>query len=549
MLPVWQSHHGPSAVLLTPIGILMGASALLLLIVCANVANLLLARTTVRQKEFGIRLALGARPFRLARQLLTEVLMLAAAGSLAGLAIASWCAGALWWMAPSVDIPTLLTPPLDRQVLLFTVGLAVLASVLAGVAPAFAAARSSVNDALKEGGRTGAGVHTARLRGLLVVAEVALAMVALVGAGLFLKSFQTSRTIHPGFESSGVALTRFDVSAAGYSAAQADNFCRRLRERLERTPGVTAVAYSDVVPLGFGATSWEPLTIEGFIPEPTDNMKVYRTLVAPGYFNAMKIPLVAGRDFDQRDDPTAPKTMIVSAEFAKRFFPGRDPIGHRVNGWGQNFTIIGVAQDTKYFQLTEGPRPYFYASIRQIFRLEYGVAFAVRTSGPVAAAITAMRKEGAAIDPGLTTFDTESLSEYISASLVGQKIAASLLGVLGSLALLLAAIGLYSVLSYSVAQRTGEIGIRMALGAQPVQVMRLIVREGMTLAGAGLLAGGLLAAALARSAGALLVSVRPADPVVYVVAGLFTAGIALAAAALPAWRALRVDPIVALRSQ
>jgi predicted permease len=550
VLPVWQSHFGTQSILLTPITILMGASGVVLLIVCANLANLLLARATGRLKEFSVRLAMGARPTRLIQQLLTETLLMAVVGSVCGLMLANLLGGALRWLLPAVARPTMLQPPLDGQVLAFTMALALGVAILAGLVPALHATRANVNEMLKEGGRTGSsGAHSHRLRGMLVTSEVALAVIALVGAGLFLKSFQTARGIDPGFKPEGVALARFDFSSAGYDARQTDSYCRRLREQLERQPGVTSVSYDDSPPLGFSGGNWETLEVEGYVPGPNENMKIYRDLVSPGHFKTMKIPLVEGRDFDLRDDATSLKVMIVNQEFVRRFLANRSVIGRKVHGWGEWFTIVGVAKDSKYHRVTENPQPYFYTSIRQIFRPEYGLTFNVRTSGSVNEAIAALRREATAIDPELTIFDAEPMTEYVAASLFGAKIAASLLSVLSGLGLLLAAIGLYSVMAYAVAQRTGEIGIRVTLGAQPRDIMRLVIRQGLSFAVAGLVVGSLAAAALARVVAAMLVGVGPADTQVYAVAAAFTALVTLASAAIPAWRALRVDPAVALRWQ
>jgi predicted permease len=550
VLPVWQSHFGTQSILLSPITILMGAASVVLLIVCANLANLLLARATGRFKELSIRLALGAGPMRLARQLLTETLLLALAGSACALLLASWLGGALRWLLPSVAKPVMLTPPLDGQVFAFTAGLAVVVAVLAGLAPALHASRANVNDVLKESGRSAtSGTHTHRLRGLMVVSEVALAVVALVGAGLFLKSFQTVRAIDPGFVPDGVALAQFDFSTAGYTAQQTDEFCRRLRARLEQQPGVTAVSYDDSVPLGFSGGNWEPLEVEGYVPGPNENMKIYRDLVSPGFFDSMKIPLLEGRDFDLRDDATSQKVIIVNQEFVRRFIANRSVIGRKAHGWGEWFTIIGVAKDSKYHRLTESPQPYFYIPIRQIFRPEYGLTFHVRTSGPLSASIAAIRRESTAIDPGLTLFDAEPMTEYIGGSLFGAKVAATLLTVLSGVGLLLAAIGLYSVMAYSVAQRTSEIGIRVTLGAQPLEVLRMVLWQGMAFALAGLVAGSLVAAALARVVSSTLASVSPADPAIYAAAAAFTVLVGLASMAIPAWRAVRIDPITALRQQ
>jgi predicted permease len=550
VLPVWQSHFGTQSILLTPMAILMGASGVVLLIVSANLANLLLARATGRVKEFSIRRALGARPLRIGQQLLTETLLLALAGSAAGLILASLLGGSVRWLLPGVARPTMLQPPLDGQVLAFTTALALAVAILAGMAPALHATRANVNEMLKEGGRSGASdARSNRFRGALVMSEVALAVVALVGAGLFLKSFETARAMHPGFTPEGLALARFDFSTSGYTAQQTDNFCRRLLERLQQQPGVTAVSYDDSPPLGFGGGNWEGLEVEGYAQGPNENMKIYRDLVSPGFFDAMKIPLLQGRDFDMRDDAKSLKVMIVNEEFARRFLANRSVMGHKVHGWGEWFTIIGVVKNSKYHRVTESPEPYFYIPIRQIFRPEYGLTFQVRTSGSVNEVISALRREAGAIDPGLTVFDAEPMTEYVSASLFGAKIAASLLSVLSGVGLLLAAIGLYSVMAYSVAQRTSEIGIRVTLGAQPREIMGLVIRQGMVFAAVGLLAGAVVAAALARIVSATLVAVSPGDPLVYAGAAVFTLLIAFAAAAIPAWRALRVDPAVALRCQ
>jgi hypothetical protein len=285
-------------------------------------------------------------------------------------------------------------------------------------------------------------------------------------------------------------------------------------------------------------------------------MKIKRDLVAPGYFSLMKIPLLAGRDFDLadistalRDDPAHQKVMIVSQEFARRFFAGRDPIGRKVKGWGRWFTVVGVAGNVKRERLTEGPQPFFYIPIRQIYRPEYGLTFHVRTAGPVGDAISAIHREAKAIDPALMIYDAQPMTEYISAALYGQKIGAILLNVLGGLALLMAALGLYSVMAYTVAQRAAELGIRIAMGAKPSDMMGLVLRQGLGFAAAGVAAGSLAAAALARLAQSALVSVSPADPSVYAAVGAFTIVIALLSAAVPAWRALRIDPIEALRVQ
>jgi len=548
VLPLWQSHFGTQATLLTPMAILMGTGGMVLLIVCANLANLLLARATKRQQEFSLRLALGAKPVRLLAQLLTETMLMAFAGSVCGLMLASWLGGALRWLLPGVAGPIMLAPSLDAQVFGFTAVSAVLVALLAGLAPALKASRANINEALKQGGRSGvSGLHAHLFRGLMVISEVALAVVVLVGAALFLKSLQAARSIDPGFSPDGVALTEFDFSTAGYNAQQTDGFCRRLRDALERHPGVTDVSYDDSVPLGFHGGNWETLDVQGYVPRRNENMKIYRDLVSPGYFDSMKIRLVEGRDFDWHDDSTSQKVMIVNQEFVRRFLANGRAIGRKVHGWGEWFTIIGVAQDSKYHRVTENRQPYFYIPIRQIFRPEYGLTFHVRTSGSINEAIAALRREAAAIDPTLTIFDAEPMTEYIAASLFGAKIAANLLGVLSSVGLLLAAMGLYGVLSYSVVQRTREFGLRMAIGAKPHDILGLIMRESGKLTLFGMAAGMMLAAVSTRIVASQIDSISVLDPLTYGGVGLLVASVALLASYIPARRAAKVDPMMALR--
>jgi predicted permease len=548
LLPLARSHYGLQESLRMPLTILMGACGVVLLIVCANLANLLLARAVSRRKELSIRLALGARRSRLLRQVLTESFLITAVGTVAGLAVSQFLGGSLSWIVPATGLPDLQRPPISLGVVAFAAGLAFVVSAVAAVAPAMLSVRSDVNDALKEGGRTGTpSARSNRLRGLLVTSEVALAVVALIGAGLFIKSFELARSIQPGFDPHQVVMAQMNLSAAGYAAPQADSFRLRLQQAMERQPGVTAVSYSDYIPLSISAGSWEDLQIQGYVPGPNENMKIYRNLVSPGYFDLMKIPLIEGRDFTLRDDAASQPVMIVTQAFVRRFLSGHGAIGQKVYGWGKWFTIVGVARDSKIYRLTENPAAYFYVSIRQIYRPEMGLKFYVRTSAPMSDAMAALRREAQAIDPAVPVYGAMPLEEYIASSLFPQKIAASLLTTLSSIALLLAAVGLYGVMAYSVAQRTNEIGIRVALGARPFDVLRMIFREGLTLTLPGLVAGALLAAALARVVSASLVEVAPLDPAVYVGAGIFTIFITLCAAAGPARKATKVDPMVALR--
>ena len=547
LLPMWKAHYGIQDSLLGPLSILIAACGVVLLIVCANVANLLLTRASTRQKEFSTRLALGAPRSRLVSQVLTESFLIAAAGSVAGLAVVSWLRDSFGWLLPRSSVPTLARAPIDAGVLLFTLALGFAVALLAGIAPALHAAKGNVHEMLKEGGRTGSSVHSNRLRGLLVTSEMALAVVALIGAGLLVKSYRQMSDIRPGFDPEHVAVAQLDLSAASYDAQQADSFYQRLSEHLERQPGVAAVSYADYVPLSISAGSWEDLQIQGYVPLPGDNMKIYRSLVSPGYFGLMKIPILEGRDFNMRDDITAPPVMIVNQEFVRRYIATGIAVGRLVRGWGKWFRIVGVVQNSKIYRLTEAPQPYFYVPMRQIYRPEMGLVFYVRASSSISSAITALQRQAQAVDPAVPVFDVTSLNDIIAASLFTQRISASLLGVLGNVALLLAAVGLYGVMAYSVAQRTNEIGIRMALGALSRDVLRLVLGQAAKLAMMGVVVGIAAALALTRLMSTLLFGVSATDPTTFAGVALLLVVVALAASYVPVRRAMKLDPVVALR--
>ena len=549
ILPISKGHFGAQNTLGAPLRILMAVCGVVLLIVCANVANLLLARATSRQREFGLRLSLGAGRLRLARQLFTENLILAALAAIVGAPLAAAMSQMLGYLVPRSG-PVVLEVQMSGEVLVFTVLLCLAATILSGMAPAIQSTRVDLNNTLKEGGRSAsAGGRSQRLRSLLVVSEVALALVAIIGAGLFGRSFQLARQINPGFDPRGVLVSQLYLSTSGYSVPDRIKFCARLRERLESQPGISAVTYADYIPLGLADGSWEDLKIAGYVPQLNENMKIYRTVAAPGYFNVLRIPLLDGRDFRESDDAQAQPVMIVNQRFAKRFFGDGNPIGRKVQGWGQWFTVVGLVKDTKYHTPNEDQRALIFVPFRQVYREEMGIAFYVRTAGDPNIALAAMRRTVNELDPSVGVFDSTPLTEYISASLFAQKIAASLLGVLGAIALVLAAVGLYSVMAYAIVQRTQEIGIRMALGANPRDVLALVVRQGMRMALLGILAGVIAAAALTRVAASLLIHVSATDPGIFCGAALFLAAIALVAACVPAWRAVRIDPNVALRCQ
>ncbi|MFN7992559.1 MAG: ABC transporter permease [Bryobacteraceae bacterium] len=548
ILPSWEEHNGVNEYLKAPLAILMAVSCVVLLIVCANVANLLLARSVARQREFGIRYALGAGRGRVAIQILTETLVLAMAGAGVGLMMLMWLQGSLIGLVPDVGFPLNATHDLNGRILAFTALACVAAALIAGASPALFVFRSNLNEVLKEGSRSDtAGAASRRTRSVLVIGEVALATVALVGSGLFMQSFRQIRAIYPGFDPKNVLLGRFFIETAGYSAGQVEQFTERLNERMMTRSGVTAVSYSDFVPLSSTAGPYHTVKIDGYVPAPGESMAVNRAVVAPDHFKVMRIPILEGRDFNLRDDRTAEPVIIVNQTFAARFFRGRSPLGEKVRVLGKWCRVIALAGDSKYFNPAEPQRPFFYLPFRQFYERTPELHYLVRTNGSLTEAATALRRAVMDTDPNAAAFHPVPLAEYTEVATLGQKVAAHLMGALGLTCLLLAALGLYSVMSYSVNQRTAEIGIRMAVGAQPRNVIRMVVGQGMALALTGMAAGTVAAFAAARFVGGMLYRVDPADPATFIMSACFLGSVALAAAWLPAFRATRIDPVSALR--
>jgi predicted permease len=380
-----------------------------------------------------------------------------------------------------------------------------------------------------------------------VISEVSLALVALVCAGLLVRSFEATRKINPEFDTDHVTLARFFISTSGYNLEQRKQFCVRLRQRLETAPGVTDVAYSDVEPLGLLSSWWEDLQIDGYVPAQSENMKIYRSVVSPGYFGLMRIPLLDGRDFTEQDDEKTLPVMVVNETFVHRYMGGGNPIGRRVHGWGEWFTVVGLVKDSKYNNLTEAHLPFFYVPFRQIYRADMGLAVYVRSSSNSNDAAATIRREVRGIDPGVSIVDLMPMAEHVGETLYTQRVAANLLSAMGVLALLLAAVGLYSVMAYSVTQRTHEIGIRMALGAESRDVLKLVVGQGFVLTLIGLGAGLVATLAFTRLLANFLYGTTTTDPTTFVAGSALLACVALLASYIPARRAARFDPMVALR--
>jgi predicted permease len=550
--PIRQASYGAQSLLAPLLAILAGIASLVLLMVCANVANLLLARATARRRELGIRAALGGGRGRLIRQLLTESLLLSLLGGMVGLLAAFWMADSLVALLPPTQLPVAAMPGPDGRVLAGSLLLSLVAGLLFGTVPALQAAPGAASSLLEGGRGTSAGRRPRSLRNLLVVAEVALATLVLAGAGLFLQAFERARAIHPGFAPEHVLLVGgLNAGTAGYDREAVRGFYRHLALRLAALPGASGVSLAERVPLGFDGGSWEEAGVEGYVPPPTENMKIFRNLVSPGYFSVLQIPLLAGRDFGPRDNESgAAPVIVVNDTFARRYLAGVAPLGRHVRVWGRTATIVGVVATAKYRSLAEPPQPYLYAPLFQHLETGMEVVVHLRAVGNPGALLPAVRRTLLSLDPGLAGFTAIPMSEYIGAALFPERTGAAVLACLGAIALLLAALGLYGVVSYSVTERTHEIGIRMALGARREDVIREILGQGMRLVGAGVAVGALAAFGLSRVlAGALPGgSGSPgADGGTFAAVALLLAGVALAANYVPARRATLVDPVEAIQ--
>ncbi|HEY9285575.1 MAG TPA: ABC transporter permease [Pyrinomonadaceae bacterium] len=529
-------------------GVLMAVVVLVLLLACVNLANLLLARAAERRKEIAIRVALGASRARLVRQLVTEGLLLAAVGGALGLLLATWINYLVMAIQLPTDIALFFDLRIDRRVLAFTAALSLVTGVLFSLLPALQSSKPELVPALKDDSAT-SGFRRSRLRNALVVAQVALSLVLLVGAGLVMRSLDAARRMRPGFNPENAVALSFDVGLQGYDEAKGRDFQRRALERARQLPGVASAALVYNLPLSINYNS-TTIHAEGQPAASSSNLPLaVPNYVTPGYFETMGIGL-RGRDFAEQDNKLESRVAVVNETFARRFFPGQDPLGRRFNFSGPDqpyWEVIGVAADGKYESLGEAPKAAVYRPLLRDYNTN--VTLVARTEGDPRAAVAGLRREVQALDPQLPLFDVKTLAEHMSIPLFPARMAAAALGSFGLLALVLAAVGIYGVMSYVVAGRTREIGVRMALGARPADVIRLIVGQGMALALAGLGAGLLFALALARLLRGLLYGVSPADPATFAGISLLLALVALAACYVPARRATRVDPVEALRHE
>ena len=547
VVPVWKAPFGAPSVFLPLLQVLATAALLVLGLVVANLANLLLARATQRQREMSVRLALGAGRGRIVRQLLTESLLLAGLGGLLGYLLALWGVQALGAFLPKTHLPIAIGLQADPRLVAVSAGIALLAGLLFGSAPAWQSSRVPLVASLNEGFRGSEGPGGRQwLRRVLAVAQVALALVLVTSAVLCVRSFAAARQLRLGLDPVGVWIGAFHLDSHGIDGDGATRFIRQVGEELRGHPAVVSVAFAETLPLGFEDGPAGDIALPGIPNPPGEDRTARLNRVSPGFFETLRIPILEGREFTDADTRTAPARIVVNRTAAERLFPGRSPIGLKCVIWGRTCEVVGVAESGKYRSLNEAPR--FQVWVPQAQWGETDVVALVRLRGDVRNGAGLLQAAVRKVAPDVKPYMMQPLEEFISPAFLVPRIAAVLLTLLGVVALALALLGIYGLMSFLVNRRTREMGIRMALGASRREVLSLVLRHGMTLAGIGLVVGLPAALGVTRLLRGFLLGVDAWDPATFVATSLVLAAAAAAATWIPARRAARVDPAIALRA-
>src|SRR2546421_895816 len=549
IVPLWKTPFNQAGNMTSTLAITMAVVFLVLLIACANVSNLLLARSLLRRHEMTMRLALGAGRRRLIRQLFTEGLLLSMIAALGGIAVAYWSRNALVLaFPPSVPGITIDYPgQLDWRVLLLSVAICVGSTMLFALMPAIQSSHVDLSGALKsEGAGVIGGSGRSRLRSALVLVQVSLSFVLLASTGLLLQSLQRMQNASPGFSTNNVIMSVVDLFSAGYKLDRAKIFHTQLLDRVRALPGVESAALTRVTPFSYNPPSSAPIEIDSYQPAPDEQPNADYLQVSEDYFSTLGIPLVVGREFTKNDDENSPRVAIVNETMAGKYWPGKDPIGQRLKVKDNWMQVVGVAKNVKIETKLEPPRSFFYVPVRQNFFV--GNALLIRTRETPGAITNALAREVHALDPTLAPYAADRLQAQVDGRGYTQRLAATLLALFGGMALFLAAIGLYGVMSYSVSQSTRELGVRMALGATVRDLLRLVISRGLRLTIVGVAIGLAAALMLTRLMGNLLYKVSPRDPIAFGAALIILIAVALIACFLPARRATRIDPVRALRT-
>jgi predicted permease len=545
--PLWRSPFGANVYLASSLPLLLGMAFVVLVLACANVANLLLVRAIGRRREIAVRLSLGASRWHLMRQMLVESLLLALAGGALAVLLTAWTAGIMGQFFPPTSYPLSFNGDLDGITLLAALVFSIVTSVMAGILPALRSADVAPVSVLnEETGRGSAGARKARVASTLVVVQVALSLLLLTAAGVFVQSLLHARTAKPGFEPDHVVLTSIDLQPTPYSEAQRIELCRQLTAALAAVPGVERAALADWVPLTFAKRSGAA-QFEGYEAQQHESTDTRYAFVSPAYFDTMRIPLRAGRGFVELDSDTSPLVAVINEELARRYWPGLDPLGKRLELRNRRYTVIGVARTIRHHRLTETPEPLVYLSMFQEGRRE--LVIHVRTSRDEQSIIRGVEQAVHGVNPDLPLYNTMTLGSAVRMASVFDRMAAVVVGTFGMFALLLAAIGIYGVLAYTAGQRTKEIGIRVALGAQRHEVFRLVVGYGLVLTATGVAIGLALSVMFARALRGMLVGVAEADLATLGVVTFVLTVVSLTACAVPAMRAASTPPTVALRHE
>ena len=543
--PLWHAPGGANAYFYVLLPLLLAIAGVVLLLACANVANLMLVRSVARRREMAIRLSLGASRSRLVQQMMVESLLLALGGAALAMLATIWTAGTFMKFIPPAGIPLGLNVQADKTVLFTTLLISLVTAVVFGTLPALRSSRLAPADVLKEeSAATGGGIRKARLSTALVVAQISMSLLLLVCAGLIAQGFRKEQKFNPGFRADHLLLMSFDLFSSAYTGDQTAEFDRELQTRLENLPGVQSAALADWIPMGF-ALSTSRVAPQGYVPQPHEDMDVKKASVSPGYFKTMEIPLLAGRDFTASDDAKSALVTIINRTFAQRFWPGKSAIGMQVDVAGKMWTVVGIAQTSDYDGLNETPQPFFYRPLSQ--DPSAIAAIHVRTFGDPMASAKTVENAVHDLNADLPVYDTTTMASRVEVASTGERIAGTFVGLFGVLALVLAAVGIYGVVAYVTRQRTHEFGIRLALGARPKDLLGLVLNQGLRVSLLGVAIGVGLAALLTRYIVSLIFTVSPRDPWVFAGVSLLLCVVALAACYLPARRAAKVDPLVALR--
>jgi len=545
--PLWQTPFNNAGTLLPTLEIMLVVVAFVLLIACANVGNLLLVRSFTRRHEMSVRLAVGAGRARLWKQLLTEGLVLSLFGAAGGLLVAYWCRHALVLLFPARGgVQMHLPGEIDWRVLALSAGVCLATTLLMGLVPALQTGKIDLAQSIKmESASVVGGRGRAWVRSGLVLVQVSLSFVLLVGAGLLMQSLLKIRTASPGFNTRGVQDTAIDLVSAGYTPARAQTFQDALLERVRALPGVESAAFAKMTPLSYVSSATAPIVVDGYQPPPEESPTVEYNELGDNYFVTMGIPLVAGREFTRADDEKAALVAVVNETMAQRYWQGRSPLGQRLQLKGRWMQVVGIAKDSKYSSVREKPTPFFFVPLRQ--NSLRGSVLNIRTPLAPQTMATAIAREVHALDANVAPYELITMQEQLERSTSPQTVAVTLVGILGGLALLLAAIGLYGVISYAVNQSTRELGLRIALGASGKDLLRLVFSHGLRLITAGVVIGTAAALGLTRLMGNLLYKVSPRDPKAFGLALLVITISSLAAVLVPALRAAGIDPARALR--